>query len=102
MTFSNYTGEDLPSDFAPEDIYVVTVKPESASARSFIGEFYHLKWDRSREPCLYVGNAQGGPSYDIEEPNDSIIEGEYNDYIIENDDLFETTYTYVKFEEDRC
>ena len=51
------------------------VNPESFPARSFLGHFYHLKWDKSREPCLYVGNAQGGPSFEVPDPNDSVIEG---------------------------
>ena len=104
MTFSRYTGADLPEDFeAPEDIYVVTVQPPDPSpSRSFLGEFYDRKWDRTNEPCLYVGNAQGGKSYDVEDPNDSVIEGNYREYFIENEDLFETNYKYVQFEEERC
>ena len=78
------------------------VQPESASARSFLGEFYHLTWDKSRKPCLYVGTSQGGPTYDVEDPNDSVIEGDYRDYIIDNGDLFETAYKYVQFDEGRC
>ena len=80
----------------------MTVMPESSSPRSFLGEFYHLKWDTSREPCLYAGNAQGGPGYEVEDPNDSIIEGDYSDYIIPSGDLFETEFKYVQFDEERC
>ena len=85
-------------------MYVVTVEPEDAPARSFLGHFYHLKWDKTREPCLYVGNAQGGPSYEVPDPNDSVIEGRYRDYIFDGADenLFATGYTYSQFEEGRC
>ena len=102
MTFTKYSGTDLPDDYDPEDIYVVKVQPKSGPARSFLGEFYHLTWDKSREPCLYVGTGQGGPTYEVEDPNDSVIEGHYRDYIIDNGDLFETTYKYVRFDEGRC
>ena len=101
MTFAKYTG-NLPEGANTERYYVVTVQPTSSPARSFLGEFYHLKWDKTREPCLYVGNAQGGPSAEVEEPDDSIIEGNYRDYIIKSEDLFDTVYTYSRFNENRC
>ena len=85
-------------------MYVVTVDPESSPARSFLGHFYYQKWDRTREPCLYVGNAQAGPSFEVPDPNDSVIEGYYRDYILQGEDenLFATGYTYSQFEEERC
>ena len=102
VTFTKYNGTDLPEGFNVNRYYTVTVEPEDSPARSFLGEFYHLKWDKSREDCLYVGNAQGGPTSEFDDPNDSVIEGHYRDYIIESGDLFETTYKYNKFEDDRC
>lgn len=103
VTYTKYNGSGLPQGADVDRYYVVTVEPEAPSPpRSFLGEFYHLKWDKSREPCLYVGNAQGGPSYEIEDPNDSVIEGRYREYIIASDDLFETEYVYTQFADDRC
>ena len=81
---------------------MVTVVPESSSPRRFLGEFHTQKWDFSSGPCLYVGNAQGGPSFEVEDPNDSVVEGYYREYIIEGGDLFETEYKYNQFEEERC
>ena len=80
------------------------MKPESSPPRSFLGAFYPLKWDGSKEPCLYVGNAQGGPSYTYsdDDPRDSIIEGRYRDYIMKGGSPFETQYAYTKFDEGRC
>lgn len=102
-TFTKFNGTGLDTGFDASRYYVVTVESASGGpSRSFLGEFYHLKWDKSREPCLYAGNAQGGPSYEVEEPNDSVIEGRYREYIISNEDLFETRYMYSQFEEDRC
>ena len=102
VTFTKYTGDDLPEGANTDRYYVVTVQPASSAARSFLGEFYHLKWDKTREPCLYAGNAQGGPSAEVQDPNDSIIEGRYRDYIIQSEDLFDTEYVYSRFNEDRC
>ena len=41
-----------------------------------------LTWNFERFPCLYVGNSQGGPIYEAAdgEPNDSLIEGDIDDY----------------------
>ena len=80
----------------------MTVEPESSPPRSFLGHLYHLKWDKTREPCVYVGNAQGGASYEVLDPNDSVIEGRYRDYFIDDDELFGTSYDYSQFEESRC
>ena len=80
----------------------MTVEPPSPPARSFLGHLYHLKWDKTREDCVYVGNAQGGPSFEVLDPNDSVIQGRYRDYILSSGDLFETSYTYSEFEEARC
>ena len=104
VTYTRYNGTDLPAGTDPSRVYVVRVAPESSPARSFLGHIYHLKWDKSREPCLYVGNAQGGPSFEVPDPNDSVIEGRYRDYILQGGDgnLFETSYTYSQFEENRC
>ena len=106
MTYAKYTGNDidLPADLLEEqdNFYVVTVLPESSPPRSFLGLFYTQKWDHSSGPCLYVGNAQGGPSSEVQDPNDSVIEGDYLDYFIQGGDLFETEYRFVQFEEERC
>lgn len=101
VTFTKYNGTELSES---NRVYIVTVDPESSPARSFLGHFYHLKWDKTRETCLYVGNAQGGPSFEVMDPNDSVIEGRYRDYILQGGDgnLFETDYTYSQFDESRC
>lgn len=80
----------------------MTVEPGTSPPRSFLGHFYQYKWDHSAGPCLYVGNAQGGSSFEVEDPNDSVIEGYYREYIIAGGDLFETEYKYNEFEEEQC
>ena len=83
----------------------MSVHPKSSPVRSFLGEFYTYTWDATRESCLYVGDAQGGPISIVPDPkfNDSVIEGNYWDYILQGEDenLFETNYTYSQFEENR-
>lgn len=108
MTFVKYTGNDtdLPPDMLEEkdNFYVVTVQPwaNSSPSRSFLGLFYTQKWDNSAGPCLYAGNAQGGPSYEVKDPNDSVIEGDYFDYLIPSGNMFETEYKFAQFDEERC
>ena len=105
LTFTKFNGT-LRYGADPSRYYVVTIEPgDDSPTRSFLGQFYHLKWDKSRESCLYVGNSQAGSSYESEDPNapnDSIIEGRYRDYIMISDDLFGTDFAYNEFEEDRC
>ncbi|XP_065884189.1 uncharacterized protein [Dysidea avara] len=60
--------------------YSITVDHPQAPVRSFVADLYHRTWDRSLDPCLYAGNSQGGPISELDDPNDSVIEGEYSDY----------------------
>ena len=55
-----------------------------------------------RRPCYFVGNGQGGKlsKEEISEPNDSVIEGRYTDYIVES--TFATDYKYSHFDERKC
>lgn len=50
-------------------------------------------------PCYYVGNGQGGITGLLED-EDSVIEGQYSDYVV--DGLFGHNFIYSQFEEDRC
>ena len=57
-------------------------------------------WDGTDIPCLYAGSRQGGPVYEVEDPNDPLIEGRYYNYIV--DGPFATQYQYSHFEENMC
>jgi len=50
-------------------------------------------------PCYYVGNGQGGETPELE-GEDSVIEGEFSDYVV--DGLFGYNFIFSQFEEDRC
>ena len=51
--------------------------------------------------CYYAGNAQGGPVREFEQaPADSVIQGKYSDYEVEN--ILATEFTYSTFDEQYC
>lgn len=86
-----------------EGRYTVNLtRPGSTRVASFTGFFYDLTWEFEEGPCLYVGNRQGGPIYEVREPNDRIIEGSsYKDYIVPG--LFsERDYTFGRFNNSLC
>ena len=69
------------------------------------GQFWNVpvtveEFELERRPCYFVGSGQAGLLVEVSEPNDSVIEGVYSDYIIES--LFATSYTYSHFLEGRC
>ena len=95
MNFTEFTGR-VPVWYRPDrKRYTVTVAPEMSSPRSFVGEFLNLLWDKTKSPCLYAGNAQGGPS-EIDVPSQSVIEGNYRDYMVSG--IYETLYKYSQFD----
>lgn len=95
-----YTGPTI-NDGEGIERYVITVThPDASRDRSFTGILYQYNWEFERSPCFYVGNQQGGPIYEVEEPNDSVIEGDYEDYRVGG--LFETEYKYTRFENNLC
>ena len=80
--------------------YTVTVTPPDGDVRSFVGHLYDVTWDFTPVPCVYAGNRNGGPVFEFDNPNDSVIEGNYTLY--EVSDLFSTGFTYEQFDEARC
>ena len=95
-----YTGalnEDVGSGVP---FYTVNVDHPLSKPRSFTGFLYELSWEFESKQCLYVGNNQGGPIGEVIDPNDSVIEGSYEDYI--TTDAFETDFKYAVFENHVC
>ena len=76
---------------------MVTVEPMDSPKRSFVSDLDRQKWDNSRDICLYSGNIQGGTLQEVEDPNDSVIEGTYVDY--RTSELFSSSFMYSKFEQ---
>lgn len=79
-----YTGDRGYID--PNDrAYYLSITSSSSVTRTFVGVLQERTWDKTRTPCIYAGNRQAGPIGDIPEdevPNDSVIEGTYEDYIV--------------------
>lgn len=86
----------------PDDLnyYVVKVTPADGDVREFVGHLYDVSWDFTPIPCIYAGNRNAGPVYEFDDPNDSVIEGNYTEYEVNS--LFDTQFTYRQFEDSRC
>ena len=81
------------------DAYTITVN-YPGQRRQFVGFLYSLNWELKEEWCLYVGNRQGGPIYEVNNPNDPVLHGKYSDYKVDN--IFGTEYAFDHFEPARC
>ena len=77
-------------------LYNVTVLPKDSAPRSFLGNNFPQTWDNTVEPCLYVGNSQGGPSGEVPDLTGSVIEGRYTEYMV--NDMFATDFKYSRIE----
>ena len=97
---SEYTGFLRGTTRPLEDRYVLSFSHGNSITRSFTGFLYNLSWEYKFQPCLYVGNKQGGAIYEVEDPNDSVIQGMYTEYIV--DTLFQTSFMYGLFDESQC
>ena len=97
-----YTGLDR-NGMPVNNRYQINVPSRSLpnTDRSFTGIFYEFNWSHERKPCLYAGNRQAGPIYEIPSPNDPVIEGNYRDYKVPGA-FEEEGYKYGLFDSDRC
>ena len=83
-----------------EDHYIVTVSPPGRPARHFISDRFHRVWDNSKRVCYYAGNSQGGRSGELPAADDSVIEGNYRDYLVAH--LYANDFIFNEFENERC
>ena len=79
--------------------YVQIYEPGHESYRNFPAFFYDLVWDHSDDGCYYAEDSQGGPerSRDL---THSVIKGDYTQYVM--DGLFDTGFTYNRFDDANC
>lgn len=97
MTVEEHKGEF--DGVQRDDDYLITVGAQTP--RKFVGIKLEKTWRFSNGTCYYVGNTQGGRLSSEEAFGDSVIEGEYTDYIV--DSLFDTQYIpFGQFDEDLC
>ena len=69
--------------------------------RSYVGILYQSTWDKTEEPCLYVGSRQSGPIGGVIAPNDPVIASMYTDYKV-SAAYSEEEYEFGLFNEKRC
>ena len=87
--------------FRNQNAYIITfTHPDAPGPRRFVGVLSRWTWEKRYELCLYVGNRQAGPLYEVETPNDPVIEGVYTDYHVTS--LFGTEYKFSHFDTSRC
>ncbi len=98
VSVTPFTGVDRNGNPAPNRYVINLSSPISGEERSFTGYF---TWDFEDGPCLYAGNRQAGPIYEIQEPNDLVIEGRYNEYVVDSA-FSEDSYAYGMFRENMC
>ena len=72
-----------------------TLDDEVSQSRSFLGRRLPRTWDNTPQTCFFVGDSQGGPRYEDGEEYDSVIQGDYTEYIV--DSLFTTEFEYARF-----
>ncbi len=96
-----YTGP-VRSGESSDGYYVITTNHPNEPPRSFIGWLWPLTWEYRMEYCLYAGQNQAGPLYEIldDNVNNAVIFGEYGDYRVASP--YATAFNYTHFEEDRC
>ena len=80
--------------------YIIQVSHPSSTPRVFTGLLFPVTWEQQMSYCLYAGNRQGGTIQEVEDPNDSVIEGIYTDYIMNGE--FTTDFKFSHFDESIC
>ncbi len=75
--------------------YKVVVSHPDSPARSFPALLWHLTWERERRQCLYAGTSNAAKTSNTEGLSDSVIEGSYKDYIVQ--EAFDTQYKFSRF-----
>ena len=101
MSVEPFTGVDRHGNPVPQRYVINITSTSSNEMRSYTGWLYDLTFSFEEGPCLYVGNRQAGPIYEVKAPNDPIIEGRYYEYIVP--DLFsEDNFDYGLFAEENC
>ena len=57
-------------------------------------------WGSDEHSCLYAGDSEGGHMYEVKSPSDSLLDGNYKDYITSS--LLSTDYKYSQFNDTIC
>lgn len=80
----------------PQDFVVLKFLNQDGSIRKTVGGIMGSRpWESTEESCVYAGDSEGGQMYEILKPNVSLLDGSYEDYIVE--DLFGTEFKFSQF-----
>ena len=93
-----YNGPATDSDAGQR--YIIQVEHPESEPRVFTGLLAGYSWEEDDNNCFYVGNRQGGTIREVDDPNDSVIEGTYRDYQTGGD--FNTAFKFSHFDDNRC
>lgn len=97
---SAFTGTLFDLADARDDRYTVAVRHPSCPQRTFTAILLSVDWEFNRKPCFYAGNQQGGAIYEVEEPNDSVIEGDFEEYRVSG--AFDVGFRFSRFNDALC
>ncbi len=97
-----FSGQLKEPKFGGEDRYTVSFSREmGGKVTSFTGLLQEQTWNKEPYPCLYAGDRQGGPIYEVIEPNDPVLDGSYKDYIVPS--VFsEKDFAFGLFDNTKC
>jgi hypothetical protein len=98
ISVQDYTGS-FRNGATINNLVLVTLTPSDRDPRTFPAWREQKTWD-NRMSCLYAGNQNGGTVFETVDAHDSLIEGEYKNYITGGP--FSTVFTFTQFDETRC
>ena len=100
VSVTPFTGQ-LRSGEQAQGRFILNLTTPGSAPRSFTGWLYELTWEFEQGPCLYVGNRQAGPIYEVPEPNGPVIAELYTEYAVDSA-FSEENYSFGMFDENRC
>ena len=83
-----------------DDMRVLEIHHPDSAPRRVPARLGPLWFGAGQAQCLYAGDTQGGLVYEVESPNDSLIEGSYKEYIISS--IFGRDFKFNRFEHSHC
>ena len=103
MSVQPITGlnETMRIHSSVRDLPHYTIAMPDPQGRMFTAIHHDVNWIWEKVNCLYAGNHQGGPIYEVDDPNDPVIAGEYTDYIV-SAPFNETGYLFGLFDDLQC
>lgn len=100
MSVAKEVGISVRQSVNKDDIKVLEINHPDSSLR-YVPVWSGPFWSGVGHGfCLYAGNNQGGNVFEVERPNDSLIEGSYKDYIVSS--IFASDFKFNRFLYGNC